>query len=452
MRNAPKVLLVYPNIWSDVFPLSILILSAVLKEAGYRTRVFSAVHRRRVNAPPGTVVEEGVSDGVFREFQAVIREFEPDVIALSVVEDAFPLATRLLDAVPDYAGTVIAGGVFPTFAPARVIDHPRVDAVCIGEGEHALVALCQSLEQGRAITRVPSLWVKDADGNIHKNPPASPVDLNALPAPDYSILDRHRFRGPVPLIAHRGCPYPCTFCNSPAQAQLTRQSGQTAFFRKQSVVVLRRDLETLTSTCADKLNETGLYFCSDTLLAWSNQEFDAFIEMYSDFRIPFVCHTTPETITAERMKKLMDVGLKLMNVGVQHGNEAFRRDVLKRRMPNRELKRRFDVAADAGAFISADFIMGFPGETPELARDSIRFSREIRAGARNCSLFVPYHGTELRQRAERDGFMEPGELAVWSPEQSQLTMPAFPKGEINRLVAAFRSRSLAYDLAVSGAS
>ena len=450
MRNALKVLLVYPNIWSDVFPLSILTLSAVLKERNYQTRVFSAVHRRRVNAPPGTVLEEGVSDDVFSDFQRTVSEFQPDVIALSVVEDAFPLATQLLDAIPDYVGTVVVGGVFATFAPARVIAHPRVDAVCIGEGENALVALCRSLEQSHAITRVPSLWIKDSDGGLHKNPPGMAVDLDTLPAPDYSILDRHRFQGPVPLIAHRGCPYPCTFCNSPAQMRLTQESGQTGFFRKQAMAALRRDLEMLTTIHADKLNETGLYFCSDTLLAWSNREFDAFIEMYSDFRMPFVCHTTPETITADRMAKLMDVGLKLMNVGVQHGNEAFRRDVLKRRMPNRELKRRFDIGADSGAFISADFIMGFPGETPALAWDTIHFSREIAAGARNCSVFVPYHGTELRQRAEREGFIEPGELAVWSPEESQLTMPAFPKAEINRLVAAFRARSTRHSLIASG--
>lgn len=450
MRSPLKILLVYPNIWSDVFPLSILILSAVLKEQGYQTRVFSAVHRRRVNTPPGTVLEEGVSDEVFGDFQQTISEFQPDVVALSVVEDAFPLATRLLDALPDYPGTVIVGGVFATFAPARAIAHPRVDAVCIGEGENVLVALCRCIEQERTITQIPGLWVRDREGNLHKNPSGAAVDLDALPAPDYSILDRHRFQGPVPLIAHRGCPYPCSFCNSPAQSRLIREDRQTAFFRKQGMAALRRDLEILTSVYADRLNETGLYFCSDTLLAWSNREFDAFIELYSDFRIPFICHTTPETISEDRMNKLMEVGLRLMNIGVQHGNEIFRRDVLKRRMPNRELKRRFDIATGSGAFISADFIMGFPGETPALAWDTIHFSRDIRASAKNCSLFVPYHGTELRQAAEQAGFIAPGELAVWSPEQSQLTMPAFPKAEISRLLMAFRARPFRQGLIAAG--
>ena len=88
--------------------------------------------------------------------------------------------------------------------------------------------------------------------------------------------------------------------------------------------------------------------------------FDEFIEIYSDYKIPFVCHSTPETITAYKMAKLVAAGMKLINIGVQHGNKAFRRNVLKRRMPNKELTKRFEIASASGAVTSADFIMGFP--------------------------------------------------------------------------------------------
>jgi radical SAM superfamily enzyme YgiQ (UPF0313 family) len=302
---------------------------------------------------------------------------------------------------------------------------------------------------------VAGLWVKDEFGLIRNNgrPPA--VSLDALPTPDYSVLDRNSFQGPVPIIAHRGCPYPCTFCNSPAQAAeaaralsgATVQSAQPAvakanYFRKQSMAMLARDLYRLTTDYAGKLNGTGVYFCSDTLLAWTAAEFDAFIELYSDFRVPFVCHTTPETITAERMKRLVDVGMRLVNIGVQHGNEVFRREVLQRRMPNQELLRRFAMAMDSGAVVSADFIMGFPLETPELALDTIAFSRELRASVKNCSIFVPYHGTSLRNLAVERGYLEADELAVWSPLQSQLNMPKFPPDEIARLVQVFKTRPI----------
>lgn len=440
MNSKTKVLLVYPNIWSDVFPLSILILSSVLKEQGFEVKVFSAVHRRRVNCPPHTVTVEGPSEEVFGEFHQTVNRFQPDVVAMSVVEDAYPLAMRLLDAIPDYPGVVIVGGVFATFAPEKVIAHSNVDAVCIGDGEKPLVRLCECLEHNEPLQDIPSLWIKRSDGSIQKNPVGTPVDLNDLPPPDYSVLERQKFQGPVPLNAHRGCPYSCTFCNSPAQARITDSASPKSFFRKHSMAALRRDLQVLTTQHSSKLSKDGIYFCSDTLLAWNPREFDEFIEMYSDFKIPFICHSTPETISAEKIDKLVSVGLKLMNIGVQHGNEVFRRDVLKRRMPNKELKKRFAIASGRGAWISADFIMGFPMETPTLAWDSIHFSREIEASVKNCSLFVPFHGTELRELAIRHGYLKPEVLAVWSPEFSQLNMPQFPKEEIARLMQAFKSK------------
>ncbi len=440
MNSNTKVLLVYPNIWSDVFPLSILILSAVLKQQGFSVQVFSAVHRRRVNSPPNTVVAEGPNTEAFDEFRQIINSYQPDVIAMSVVEDAYPLASRLLDAIPAYSGVVIVGGVFATFAPEKVIAHPNVTAVCIGEGEKALVQLCECVAQHEPLQNIQNLWIKQRDGSIQKNPKGAPIDLDELPPPDYSVLENQKFQGPVPLMAHRGCPYPCTFCNSPAQARIFDESSKKPFFRKHSMESLQRDLQHLTQHHSSKLSQEGIYFCSDTLLAWSAREFDQFIELYSDYKIPFICHSTPETITADKMDKLVSVGLKLMNIGIQHGNEQFRSEVLKRKMPNKELIKRFDIAAGHGAYISADFIMGFPLETPELAWDSINFSHEIKASVKNCSVFVPYHGTELRELAVRRGYIKSDVLAVWSPEQSQLNMPQFPKEEITRLMREFKSK------------
>lgn len=440
MNSKIKVLLVYPNIWSDVFPLSILILSSVLKAQGFDVSVFSAVHRRRVNSLPNTVAVEGPGEEAFEEFRQTLCQFQPDVVAMSVVEDAFPLASRLLDAIPDYRGVVIVGGVFATFAPEKAIAPPIVTAICIGEGEKPLVQLCERLARHEPLQDIPGLWIKQQDGSIQKNPLGTPVILDELPAPDYSVLDRQKFQGPVPLIAHRGCPYPCTFCNSPAQARIFEEGSQKSFFRKHGIAALRRDLEVLTTQHSSKISKEGLYFCSDTLLAWTPREFDEFIEMYTDFRIPFICHSTPETISADRIDKLVAVGLKLMNIGVQHGNEVFRRDILKRRMPNKELKKRFEIASGRGAWISADFIMGFPLETPELARETIRFSRDIEASVKNCSVFVPYHGTELRDLAVKNGYLKPDVLAVWSPESSQLDMPGFPKEEITRQMQEFKRK------------
>ncbi len=42
---------------------------------------------------------------------------------------------------------VIVGGVFATFAPEICIKEDLVDMVCVGEGENALIDLCDRLEK-----------------------------------------------------------------------------------------------------------------------------------------------------------------------------------------------------------------------------------------------------------------------------------------------------------------
>lgn len=114
------------------------------------------------------------------------------------MEDAFPLASRLLDVISGYRGVVIVGGVFATFAPDKCIAHPNVDAICIGEGEKPLVDLCECLRNNKPLLGISGLWIKQGDGTVQKNPMGSPIVLDDLPTPDYSVLDQQKFNGAVP--------------------------------------------------------------------------------------------------------------------------------------------------------------------------------------------------------------------------------------------------------------
>ena len=63
------------------------------------------------------------------------------------------LGEKLLENIKDYKiknhVPLIAGGVFPTFAPELVIKNEVVDIVCIGEGENALLDLCEANQKRR---------------------------------------------------------------------------------------------------------------------------------------------------------------------------------------------------------------------------------------------------------------------------------------------------------------
>ena len=88
-----------------------------------------------------------------------VEEFQPHLIAVTVTESTFLLATHLLKAISDFDIPNIFGGVFTTFAPEFALRFPEVKMVCVGEGENCLVDLCQKMREGKDYSKVTNLWI-----------------------------------------------------------------------------------------------------------------------------------------------------------------------------------------------------------------------------------------------------------------------------------------------------
>lgn len=157
----------------------------------------------------------------------------------------------------------------------------------------------------------------------------------------------------------------------------------------------------------------------------------------SEIGLPFWCQTRPETLTERRVQLLKAMGCHRVGVGVEHGNPQFREHMLDRRVSNATIVRGLKVLNDYGIKYSVNNIIGFPEETRELAFDTIRLNREIQADTRNIYTFVPFHGTALREVAVKKGYVG-SELIVTSLTQpTLLTMPQFPRSEIEGLRRCF---------------
>ena len=116
--------------------------------------------------------------------------------------------------------------------------------------------------------------------------------------------------------------------------------------------------------------------------------------------------TRPEPISHDNIKRLSDVGLHRISFGLEHGNEEFRRKVLDRRWKNVDIIESLKIPHQYGVQFSVNNITGFPGETRELAMDTVEINREIKADNANIYSFVPFHGTPLRKVCEAEGLIE----------------------------------------------
>ena len=343
-----RILLFYPNIYmSALMPQSIGIFTAILKSEGYTLDLFDCTYyedidainlgknanQERVsnrNAPAYSENElntKGVKPkwGIQNDFNKKIDEFQPDLIIGSVLESTYYLAMMLLESVPANKRKykTMFGGVFATFASEKIIKSHLVDYICRGEGEEALQEFCKKLSTGGRIDNIKNFTLK-GDGQIFRNTLRPAVDLESVPIPDWDLFEEGSLYRPmqgkiwraVGLETQRGCPYTCTYCNSPANNIIYKNEVSKIFYRKKSMPRLKKELDFLVK----KYDPQLIYFVVDTFLAMSNREFDELKELYSDYKIPFWMNTRAETITELRAAGLEEMNMLRMNIGIEHGN------------------------------------------------------------------------------------------------------------------------------------
>jgi radical SAM superfamily enzyme YgiQ (UPF0313 family) len=161
--------------------------------------------------------------------------------------------------------------------------------------------------------------------------------------------------------------------------------------------------------------------------------------MYQDIKLPFWCQTRIETINEYKFKKLKDVGLDRITFGIEHGNEKFRREVIKRNYSNKDSIRLMKIISDLDIIHSVNNIIGFPGETRKLAFDTIEFNRNLNADDTSCSTLIPFNGTEIRQIAESQGLIKSDKICTIadSEEEGVLDMPQWRKKDVAKLRNTF---------------
>jgi len=371
-------------------PLGTTTIAACLRAAGHEVRVFVVGAR------------------LLKTLDA-LKEYKPDAVAFSVISGSHRRYFEMAAAIKEQLGIfTMWGGPHPTFFP-EIIELPFVDAVCIGEGEEAVVAFADAFDAlgGGLPTGIPNFWVKK-EGRIHRNPIRPRIrDLDKLPWPardlyydQFPILFQH---GVKHFMAHRGCPYRCTYCFNHSYNNLYReQAGDKKVIHSRSPDSIVDEILWVQSQVPLKMAA----FVDDVFTIsrpWTLQ----FAETYARrCGLPFSINARFDNIDEELAAALADAGLCLVYAGVEAGNEHIRNQVMKRNMSEQTM---FEAAAlyrKYGVKLLTENILGAPGETFEQAGETLRINMRIRPAMANASIFTPYPKLEMTRYAIQNGYFD----------------------------------------------
>jgi anaerobic magnesium-protoporphyrin IX monomethyl ester cyclase len=421
-RTKPiRVLLIEASAEMEMgIPPNVAILVSAVKAAGFDVDVFSTNEYKhgsttgdevRVNTlqvPPSLLSEVSIrpkGSDMVSDFQEKVRKYEPDIIGLSTTEPTYKAGLELLRSIKDNGILTIVGGAYPTLCPEFIIKEDAVDSVCIGEGENALVELCQSMQSNKSFYDIKNMWFKK-DSEIVKNPPRALCEIDDIPFQDWtpwqvppraSKAMAGEIRTTALVELTRGCPFSCNFCANHFLNQNFKGN-----YRERSVGRFIEEIQHLQT----KFNVAFIYIADETFLTTSQKRFKEFIDRYSQVKLPFWCQSRPESITYEKIKALKEVGLHAINIGIESGNFEFRKKILNRASTDSKIINGITEATRAGVRVGANVIIGFPGETREHIFETIELVRQANPSSTMIHLFQPYIKTPLRQECVKMGLIE----------------------------------------------
>lgn len=379
-------------------------ISAVLKQGGHETALLT------INAMDRGRIEEAV------------RGFRPDLAAFSITSNFFPLAREAAAFLHDeHRLPVVLGGIHPTLRPEESIAAPGVFAICVGEGEHPMLELCDALAAGRDPSGIRNLWVRH-DGEVRRNPLRPLItDLDALPFPDRDLFDFNRLLRQFPeaeFMGSRGCPYRCAYCANHALVQLYRGKGR--YVRYRSVDNLLAEIEQVLALYKPI---EWLGFHDDTLTLNPNWLREFAEKFPARIGARFWCNSTARAINEDTAELLRRAGCYEVRLGVESGNDHIRMEVLEKKVTREEIVRAFKLLKEAGIRRYAFNMIGLPFETPATMEDTLRLNQEIRPDEVFCSVFYPYPGTRAEDICREHGWISDRSVRSYFDSDTTLNQP-----------------------------
>jgi len=406
--------------WTAVWaPISLATIAKVLRESGHEVRINDCIVERLD----------------FNDIKRIVSDFRPQLVVANVVTPAIRSDVSTADCVKEVDSSIRVAvfGIHPTALPENCFSLSKaLDFAIRGEPEYTVRELADFLEKGKNPSGVLGISFKDDSRIVHNEPrpPIENLDDLAFPAWDLINVDLYRMpftRNRFLLVGtSRGCPFPCTFCADKAYYGTRlrlRSPGSIACELERN----KRDFG---------VNEALFWSESFTL----NRGFAMAVAeeiIRRNLGVKWVCNSRVDHVDLELCRKLREAGCHMIGYGVESGVQWVL-DSVKKRVTLEDTRRAVRVAKQAGLDVVAHCVLGFPGETEETIRETIRFVKDLKVDFAQFYCAVPFPGSELYEEARSKGYINTDDWSMFEQNYSVLDTPSLKARRVMEL------RRLAY--------
>ncbi|UCH93060.1 MAG: B12-binding domain-containing radical SAM protein [Candidatus Aminicenantes bacterium] len=361
-------------------------------------------------------------------FQLYSYDFNFVVRGISVVKELLPGSI-----------VIIGGPHVSATATLALREIPGADFGFVGEGEVGLPLLMKRLlrKENIPFQGIPGLIYREGN-RVRMNPRAVITDLDDLGLPAWDLMVPGEYPDspqggfyrnfPIaPISTTRGCPYSCAFCGS------TVNMGKKLRFR--SIPMVLAEMQML-------YNEYGVreFHIIDDMFNFHKQRVIDFCNGVREHRLD-ISYTFPNGLRLnhldlEMLQMMKDTGAYSFNVGIESGSQRIL-DMMKKNLTLELIEEKVNLIVEAGLEPCGFFIIGFPGETIEDIKATIRFARRLKLKRAHFSNFLPLPGTEATRRLIESREIE---RLVWE-DLFYAKVPYAPQGISKRKLKSLQRRA-----------
>ena len=278
---------------------------------------------------------------------------------------------------------ILVGGPYPSANPEDV---PKLNVDFGIDGEPEVVL--DKYLKGEKYEKINGLIYQDEKTKKWKfNGKADlPKDLDSIPFPAREvfhcneILDRtkegrvrkgteilmKKARG-VPMVMSRGCPYSCGFCSISLM-----NSRKWRYRSAENVIAEMIQLR-------DRYNVEEIAILDDHLIGNRKrliEIMDLMIERKVGLQWSTPNGVRVDYLDREIMQKMKDSGCNSLVLGIQHGSQEMI-NIMNTKLDLRKVEQVVKDAKDIGLNIAAFLIIGYPGETRKIFKQSLNFCKSL---------------------------------------------------------------------------
>lgn len=321
---------------------------------------------------------------------SVLSDFKPNIIGISVMSSrGLKDAIKVSKIASCKNIPVVWGGQLPTMQPELVLKSGLVDYISMGEGEETWLELLQAIEKEESVENVPGLaFLKNHKPFFTACRPF--MDLSKAPVLNWELIKTEKYMQPylgchrmMYIYSSKGCPFNCAFCSNVSFHKSTHRKRPNENVIKEIKYLI------------DNYKMDGVYF-SDELWCTRKSDMYDFCEKIHKNHLDFHWGVQLRLGMFDEtdFQIMYNAGCRWIFFGIESGSEKILKSIHKN-IELEKAKPTFDSLKRIGITSIASFIVGFPDETVEDLRETIKLIHSINANLTPIYHFTPLPATEL---------------------------------------------------------